>query len=98
MATSGMSQSSRLPYDPPFRYTPPARDLQAMFGAQIGNPRLVPVEKAKPGKRSTPGKKRASAPAVKLGKAGKPKASAPVAPKRAMSKAKAKTNMRRAKR
>jgi len=93
-----MSQSSRLPYDPPFRYTPPARDLQAMFGAQIGNPRLVPVEKAKPGKRSTPGKKRASAPAVKLGKAGKPKASAPVAPKRAMSKARAKTKTRPQKR
>jgi hypothetical protein len=93
-----MPRSSKLPYDPPFRYTRPGEDLQAMFGAQIGNPRVVTVENAKAGKRPTVKKKRPSAPVGKSGKAGKPKASKPVAPKRATSKATAKTKTRKVKR
>jgi hypothetical protein len=82
-----MPKSSSLPYDAPFRYTRPAKDLQAIFGAQTGNPPIVPVENAKAGKLSRVGKKSPSAATRKSSKASKPKASKPAASK---AKAKAK--------
>jgi hypothetical protein len=92
MSANGMSKSSKLSYHPPFRYKRPGEDLQAVFGAQTGNPRVVTVEKAKAEKQSTMAKKRPSAAAGKSSKASKPKASKPAASKRAVSKkAKAKT-------
>src|SRR5687768_638389 len=92
MAASGMSKSSKLSYHPPFRYKRPGEDLQAVFGAQTGNPRVVTEEKAKAGKQPTVAKKSPSAAAGKSSKASKPKASRPAAAKRAGSnKAKAKT-------
>jgi hypothetical protein len=91
MSPNRMAKSSKLSYDPPFRYKRPGEDLQAVFGAQTGNPRVVTVEKAKAGKQSTVAKKGPSAAAGKSSKASKPKASKPAASKGAGSgKAKAK--------
>lgn len=42
--SSKVSKTSSLPYDPPFRYIRPARDLESVFGAQFGNPPLLPAE------------------------------------------------------
>ena len=92
MSANGMAKSSKLSYHPPFRYKRPGEDLQAVFGAQTGNPRIVTVEKAKAGKQSTVAKKGVSAAVGKSRKASKPKASKPGASNRVGSnKAKAKT-------
>jgi hypothetical protein len=91
-----MAKSSALSYHPPFRYKRPAEDLQAVFGAQTGNPPIVPSgNKKKTGKRPAPPKKRPSAPAAKSSKAAAAKATKPAAPKpatstKATAKAKAK--------
>jgi hypothetical protein len=45
-----MSKSTSLPYRAPFRYTRPASDLQAAFGAQTGNPPILIVENGSVGK------------------------------------------------
>ena len=71
------SKSSSLPYDPPFRYIRPAKDLQSIFGAQFGNPPILPVEKEGVGKSAKPAK----APTRKAAKAGKTTAPKPAASK-----------------
>jgi len=93
-----MAQSPKLPYDPPFRYTRPANDLQAVFGAQIGNPRITRVENSTTAKRPGLKKNGPSAPAVKSAKASTAKAAKRVAPKQAAGKPKAKAKTRPAKR
>jgi hypothetical protein len=65
-----MPKSSSLPYPAPFRYTRPAQDLQAMLGAQTGNPPILPVEGAPKRKPARTTKKRPSA-VKKVSKAGK---------------------------
>ena len=92
MSANGMAKSSKLSYHPPFRYKRPGEDLQAVFGAQTGNPRIVTVEKAELVKQSTKAKKGPSAAAGKSSKGIKPKASKPAVSKLAGSnRAKAKT-------
>jgi hypothetical protein len=93
-----MAQSPKLPYDPPFRYTRPANNLQAVFGAQIGNPRITRVEAPTTAKQSRLRKGGPSAPVGKSAKAGAAKAAKPAASKRAASKSKAKAKTRSAKR
>jgi hypothetical protein len=62
-----MSKSSALPYHTPFRYSRPAADLQAAFGAQTGNPPIVTVKKEPAGKVKKPAPK-----TLKASKAAKP--------------------------
>ena len=93
-----MAQSPKLPYDPPFRYTRPANDLRAVFGAQIGNPRITRVEAPTTAKQSSLRKSGPSAPAGKSAKASTAKAAKSAAPKQAAGKPKAKAKTRSAKR
>ena len=72
-----MAQSPKLPYDPPFRYTRPANDLQAVFGAQIGNPRIPRAKLRQLRKKSSLRKSGPSAPAGKSAKASTVKAAKP---------------------
>ena len=83
MSASGMAKSSNLPYHAPFRYSRPGEDVKAVLGAQIGNPRVTPVEKAKAAKQSTVAKKGKSAAG---GKASKPKASKPAGTSKSKTK------------
>ena len=93
-----MAQSPKLPYDPPFRYTRPANDLQAVFGAQIGNPRIPRAEAPTTAKQLSLRKSGPSAPAGKSAKASTVKAAKPAAPKQAAGKSKAKAKTRSVKR
>jgi cell division protein FtsN len=88
VARSGMPKSTSLPYHAPFRYSRPAKDLQATFGAQTGNPQIITEENSSARKATPAEKKRASANTAKPGKATKPKASKAAAPAPAPSKAK----------
>lgn len=78
--SSHMSKSSGLPYYAPFRYTKPALDLQAMLGAQTGNPPILPVEEepAQPSKKRTASAKK-SAKSQPKAKASKPASKASAA-------------------
>ena len=87
-----MAKSSNLSYPAPFRYRRPGEDLQAVFGAQTGNPRVVtgesekPAKPAKPAKSSTAKKKSPSAAAGKSSKAAKAKPAKVAASKKAKAK------------
>jgi hypothetical protein len=85
-----MAKSSNLSYHPPFRYQRPGEDLEAVFGAKVGNPRLVPAADPKTKKPATVKKKGQSGKGGKPSNAGKSKLSKLVPSKPAASK-KAKT-------
>jgi hypothetical protein len=81
-----MAKSSNLSYHPPFRYQRPGEDLEAVFGAKVGNPRLVPAASAKTKKPATAKKKGQSGTGGKSRNAGKSKLSKPASSKPAVSK------------
>ncbi len=85
-----MSKSSSLPYSAPFRYTKPALDLQAMLGAQTGNPPILPVEDepAPAAKKRPSAGRKAVKPAAKPAAPAKAKASPKPAFKAPAAKAK----------
>ena len=63
-----MSKTTALPYSAPFRYTRPASDLQAAYGAQSGNPPIL-TEKKQPARNV---KRQPARKAVKTSRAAKP--------------------------
>ena len=81
-----MAKSSNLSYHPPFRYQRPGEDLEAVFGAKVGNPRLVPAASAKTKKPATVKKKGQSGAGGKSSNAGTSKLSKVAASKLAASK------------